>query len=142
LTGTGSGHCASGPLTNRFRCAIVHLLFTESATGDLRGPRRSLVKDLPNLFGELRHIPAVQPAAGEPLPPLEEVGRALAALTAREQRVLRLRFGLGGQTPHTLEEIGQRLEVTRERIRQIETQTLAKLRRPRIASDLRVLVEN
>jgi RNA polymerase nonessential primary-like sigma factor len=54
----------------------------------------------------------------------------------------RLRFGLGGQTPHTLEEIGQRLEVTRERIRQIETQALAKLRRPRIGSDLRVFVEN
>ena len=66
----------------------------------------------------------------------------MAALTPREQRVLRLRFGLGGETPHTLEEIGQRLEVTRERIRQIETQALAKLRRPRIASDLRVFVEN
>jgi RNA polymerase sigma factor (sigma-70 family) len=71
-----------------------------------------------------------------------EVERALAALKPREQRVLRLRFGLGGETPHTLEEIGQRLEVTRERIRQIETQALAKLRRPRIASDLRVFVEN
>jgi RNA polymerase sigma factor (sigma-70 family) len=71
-----------------------------------------------------------------------EVERAMAALTPREQRVLRLRFGLGGETAHTLEEIGQRLEVTRERIRQIETQALAKLRRPRIASDLRVFVEN
>jgi RNA polymerase primary sigma factor len=71
-----------------------------------------------------------------------EVERAMAALTPREQRVLRLRFGLGGETPHTLEEIGQRLEVTRERIRQIETQALAKLRRPRITSDLRVFVEN
>jgi RNA polymerase primary sigma factor len=70
------------------------------------------------------------------------VERALAALTPREQHVLRLRFGLGGQTPHTLEEIGLRLEVTRERIRQIETQALAKLRRPGIASDLRVFVEN
>jgi RNA polymerase sigma factor (sigma-70 family) len=71
-----------------------------------------------------------------------EVERALASLKPREQRVLRLRFGLGGETPHTLEEIGQRLEVTRERIRQIETMALAKLRRPRIASDLRVFVEN
>jgi RNA polymerase primary sigma factor len=71
-----------------------------------------------------------------------EVERAMATLTPREQRVLRLRFGLGGETPHTLEEIGQRLEVTRERIRQIETQALAKLRRSRIASDLRVFVEN
>ena len=42
LTGTGSGHCGSGRLTNRFRCAIVRLLFIESATGDLRGPHRSL----------------------------------------------------------------------------------------------------
>jgi RNA polymerase primary sigma factor len=71
-----------------------------------------------------------------------EVERALASLKPREQRVLRLRFGLGGETPCTLEEIGQRLEVTRERIRQIETMALAKLRRPRIASDLRVFVEN
>ena len=70
------------------------------------------------------------------------VERALAALTPRERYVLRLRFGLGGETPCTLEEIGQRLEVTRERIRQIETTALTKLRRPWIATDLRVFVEN
>ncbi len=71
-----------------------------------------------------------------------EVERALVALTAKEQEVLRLRFGLGGEEPCTLEEIGQRFRLTRERIRQIEGKALAKLRHQRLAPDLRVFVEN
>ena len=49
-------------------------------------------------------------------------------LSAREQRILELRYGLGGERPHTLEEVGQALQVTRERVRQIELQALETLR--------------
>jgi len=60
----------------------------------------------------------------------EQTRQALAALTPREEQVLRLRFGLGEPTDYTLEEVGQRFAVTRERIRQIEAKALRKLRRP------------
>ncbi len=56
------------------------------------------------------------------------VGEALAELTQREQRILRMRFGIGGATDHTLEEIGKEFGVTRERIRQIEAKAIEKLR--------------
>jgi DNA-binding CsgD family transcriptional regulator len=58
----------------------------------------------------------------------------LAGLTAREERVLRMRFGIGMNTDHTLEEVGQQFSVTRERIRQIEAKALRKLRTRREAS--------
>jgi RNA polymerase primary sigma factor len=61
----------------------------------------------------------------------EELEEALSTLPPREVRVLRLRFGLGGQKPHTLQEIGDKLNLTRERIRQIEGMGLRKLRHPR-----------
>jgi RNA polymerase primary sigma factor len=60
----------------------------------------------------------------------EQITEALAELSPREQEVVRMRFGLDGGQPHTLEEVGQRFGVTRERIRQIESKTLAKLRHP------------
>jgi len=60
----------------------------------------------------------------------EQTRQALASLTPREEQVLRLRFGLGEATDYTLEEVGQRFAVTRERIRQIEAKALRKLRRP------------
>jgi len=60
----------------------------------------------------------------------EQTRQALAALTPREEQVLRLRFGVGESTDYTLEEVGQRFAVTRERIRQIEAKALRKLRRP------------
>ncbi len=63
-------------------------------------------------------------------------GRALATLTPREERVIRMRLGIGLATDHTLEEIGQELKVTRERIRQIEAKALQKLRRPAHARHL------
>jgi RNA polymerase primary sigma factor len=56
--------------------------------------------------------------------------RLLEMLTPREAKVLRLRFGIGEQGEHTLEEVGQRFSVTRERIRQIEARALDRLRRP------------
>ncbi len=60
----------------------------------------------------------------------EQITEALSELNSREQAVVRMRFGLDGDQPHTLEEVGQRFGVTRERIRQIESKTLAKLRHP------------
>jgi RNA polymerase primary sigma factor len=60
----------------------------------------------------------------------ETTTRTLALLTAREERVLRMRFGIGINKDHTLEEVGQRFSVTRERIRQIEAKALRKLKHP------------
>ena len=60
----------------------------------------------------------------------ETVTRVLAVLTPREERVLRMRFGIGMNTDHTLEEVGQQFSVTRERIRQIEAKALRKLKHP------------
>jgi len=69
------------------------------------------------------------------------VNEALADLTPREQRILRMRFGLGGASEHTLQEVGETFGVTRERIRQIEAKALEKLRRPDRARKLRTFVE-
>jgi RNA polymerase sigma factor (sigma-70 family) len=60
----------------------------------------------------------------------ETTTRTLALLTAREERVLRMRFGIGINKDHTLEEVGQQFSVTRERIRQIEAKALRKLKHP------------
>ncbi len=60
----------------------------------------------------------------------EATTRTLALLTPREERVLRMRFGIGMNTDHTLEEVGQQFSVTRERIRQIEAKALRKLKHP------------
>jgi RNA polymerase primary sigma factor len=69
------------------------------------------------------------------------VARALAGLADKEREILRLRFGIGVDRPHTLEEIGERYGLTRERIRQIEGKALRKLRRLPGGPDLRVLLE-
>ncbi len=71
----------------------------------------------------------------------DEVRRALSGLTPREERVLRLRFGIGDDTPRTLEEIGRVFGVTRERIRQIEAKALGKLRQQPESANLRTLFE-
>jgi len=60
----------------------------------------------------------------------EQTRKVLATLTPREEKVLRMRFGISGKTDHTLEEVGQEFAVTRERIRQIEAKALRKLRHP------------
>jgi RNA polymerase primary sigma factor len=65
----------------------------------------------------------------------------LASLTPREERVLRMRFGLGTNSDHTLEEVGLQFSVTRERIRQIEAKALRKLRHPSRSRELRSFLE-
>jgi RNA polymerase primary sigma factor len=72
----------------------------------------------------------------------ETTTRVLASLTPREERVLRMRFGIGMNTDHTLEEVGQQFSVTRERIRQIEAKALRKLKHPSRSRRLRSFLDN
>ncbi|MCP5405324.1 MAG: RNA polymerase sigma factor RpoD [Pseudomonadaceae bacterium] len=72
----------------------------------------------------------------------DSVTQVLASLTPREERVLRMRFGIGMSTDHTLEEVGQQFNVTRERIRQIEAKALKKLRHPSRARGIKSYSEN
>ncbi len=71
-----------------------------------------------------------------------QVERALSMLSPKEKEILRLRFGIGEEGEHTLEEVGKRFDVTRERIRQIEAKALRKLRHPLRGRNLRVFIEN
>jgi len=72
----------------------------------------------------------------------EQTTRVLSSLTPREERVLRMRFGIGMNTDHTLEEVGQQFNVTRERIRQIEAKALRKLKHPSRSRKLRSFLDN
>jgi len=72
----------------------------------------------------------------------EQTEKALATLTPREEKVLRMRFGIGESSDHTLEEVGQSFDVTRERIRQIEAKALRKLRHPSRSKKLRAFIES
>ncbi|WP_439956667.1 RNA polymerase sigma factor RpoD [Oligoflexus tunisiensis] len=72
----------------------------------------------------------------------EQTLKALATLTPREEKVLRMRFGIGEKSDHTLEEVGQNFDVTRERIRQIEAKALRKLRHPSRSKKLRAFIES
>jgi len=72
----------------------------------------------------------------------ETTTRVLASLTPREERVLRMRFGIGMNTDHTLEEVGQQFSVTRERIRQIEAKAIRKLKHPSRSRQLRSFLDN
>jgi RNA polymerase primary sigma factor len=85
---------------------------------------------------------AVQPVEAATLANLREATtRVLATLTPREERVLRMRFGIGMNTDHTLEEVGQQFSVTRERIRQIEAKALRKLKHPSRSRKLRSFLD-
>jgi RNA polymerase sigma factor RpoD-like protein len=72
----------------------------------------------------------------------EKIHKMLNTLSPKEERILRMRFGLGDETPHTLEEVGQKFGVSRERIRQIEAQALRKLKHPTRSNHLRSFLEN
>jgi RNA polymerase primary sigma factor len=71
----------------------------------------------------------------------EQTRKVLATLTPREEKVLKMRFGIDEKADHTLEEVGQNFDVTRERIRQIEAKALRKLRHPSRTRQLRPFVE-
>jgi RNA polymerase primary sigma factor len=70
----------------------------------------------------------------------EQTQSVLKTLTPREEKVLKMRFGVGGGSEHTLEEVGQNFTVTRERIRQIESKALRKLRHPSRSKALRIFM--
>jgi RNA polymerase primary sigma factor len=72
----------------------------------------------------------------------EATTRVLASLIPREERIVRMRFGIGMNTDHTLEEVGQQFLVTRERIRQIEAKALRKLKHPSRSRILRAFLDN
>ena len=72
----------------------------------------------------------------------ERTAKVLHTLTPREEKILRMRFGMDDGSEHTLEEVGQMFAVTRERIRQIEAKALRKLRHPSRSSKLRLLMED
>lgn len=72
----------------------------------------------------------------------EQTRRVLSTLTAREEKVLRMRFGIGEESDHTLEEVGQDFNVTRERIRQIEAKALRKLRHPSRSKKLKTFIDS
>ena len=73
---------------------------------------------------------------------IDATGDILESLTARESKVLRMRFGIGMNTDHTLEEVGKQFDVTRERIRQIEAKALRKLRHPTRSSHLKGFLDD
>ena len=82
------------------------------------------------------------PACRAIAPPCEKPARTiLSSLTPREERVLRMRFGIGMNTDHTLEEVGQQFSVTRERIRQIEAKALRKLKHPSRSRKMRSFLD-
>jgi len=72
----------------------------------------------------------------------EQTRKILATLTPREEKVLRMRFGIGGKADHTLEEVGTDLDLARESIRQIEAKALRKLRHPTRSKKLKIFIEN
>ncbi|HEX7124618.1 MAG TPA: sigma-70 family RNA polymerase sigma factor [Thermodesulfobacteriota bacterium] len=95
---------------------------------------------LGDLIRDARTVPATDVLAERDLS--DQLRKALATLTPREEQVLRMRFGLGAEPEHTLEEAGKRLNVTRERVRQIEARALAKLRRAELRDRLEGFVES
>jgi RNA polymerase primary sigma factor len=72
----------------------------------------------------------------------EQTGEVLRTLTLREEKIMKMRFGLEDDSEHTLEEVGRAFAVTRERIRQIETKVLRKLRQPSRSGKLRLFLDN
>ena len=71
----------------------------------------------------------------------QQTGQMLKSLSAREEKVLKLRFGVDGGQEHTLEQVGQSFTVTRERIRQIESKALRKLRHPSRSKSLQIFTD-
>jgi RNA polymerase primary sigma factor len=91
----------------------------------------------------IEDVSAVQPVDAMIQSNLRETTtRVLASLTAREERIIRMRFGLGMNSDHTLEEVGRQFSVTRERIRQIEAKALRKLKHPSRSRVLRSFIDS
>ncbi len=110
---------------------------------DLASRRRSATRRISHLGDFIEDKNAMLPIDAAIQSNLRETTtRVLASLTPREERVLRMRFGIGMNTDHTLEEVGQQFSVTRERIRQIEAKALRKLKHPSRSRKLRSFLDN
>jgi RNA polymerase primary sigma factor len=96
--------------------------------------------NLGDLIEDKNAIPPIDAAIQSNL--RETTTRLLASLTPREERIVRMRFGLGMNSDHTLEQVGKQFSVTRERIRQIEAKALRKLRHPSRSRELRSFLDS
>jgi len=118
------------------------VILARSAPGETVSLDRPVSKDGDAQLGDFvedERIPDPFTVAAETAT-CEEVARALAMLDEREGRVLMMRYGIGGEMPRTLSDVGAALGITRERVRQIETRALSKLRDPGAVLDLRSLL--
>ncbi len=95
--------------------------------------------DLHDSIEDKKVIPAADTVISMDL--ADQMRKVLATLTPREEKVLRMRFGVGEKSDHTLEQVGQDFDVTRERIRQIEAKALLKLRHPSRGLRLKSFIE-
>ena len=93
------------------------------------------IYELEELLEDTQQIPIEEQVVDSAL--IAEVEKVLSTLTDREERVIRLRFGIGGEDEHTLEQIGEILHLTRERVRQIENEAMRKMRNPNRSKSLR-----
>ena len=91
--------------------------------------------ELEELLEDTQQIPIEDQVVDSAL--VTELEKLLATITAREERVIRLRFGIGGEDEHTLEQVGEILHLTRERVRQIEREAMRKMRQPNRAKGLK-----
>jgi RNA polymerase primary sigma factor len=134
----------SGEIAMRSGIPIAHVDRVLSMVQEPTSLDIPLGEDGDATLGDLLEAPdAVNPLAVAEASALGEcVAEALSGLTPREERILRMRFGLGGMGEHTLEEVGQTFGVTRERIRQIEAKALQKLRHPTRARKLQTFAES
>ena len=105
----------------------------------LRHIEKFVIKDVNDFIEDKNTILPIDAAIQSNL--REITTRVLASLTPREERVLRMRFGIGMNTDHTLEEVGQQFSVTRERIRQIEAKALRKLKHPSRSRKMRSFLD-
>lgn len=119
----------------------MHLIRMSAQIASLDAPRERGDEDVDPLHTTIA-APERDPIEGVYVEQVADgVQSALGNLSERERAVLCLRFGIGGQRPHTLEEVGAKIETTRERARQIERDALAKLRTGRHAQHLRALLD-
>ena len=93
------------------------------------------IYELEELLEDTQQIPIEEQVVDSAL--ITEIEKVLSTLTDREERVIRLRFGIGGEDEHTLEQIGEILHLTRERVRQIENEAMRKMRNPNRSKSLR-----
>ena len=116
---------------------------SRSPRSHCRSRRRSVTRRILHLGDLIEDKNAILPIDAAIQSNLRETTtRVLAFLTPREERVLRMRFGIGMNSDHTLEEVGQQFSVTRERIRQIEAKGLRKLKHPSRSRILRTFLDN